>query len=141
MQNLKMIVAAAVLIVLLGASAHRNTKWHSLLAMWQDCAAKSPKKSRTHNNLGNCFVLDGKVFSAMIEYQKAVDLEPGNIEAQYNLAQSLDTVGLYTQALSHYDLFCRYAPPTFPEQRARACARRQEIEAGNFRPEQLGSVP
>jgi hypothetical protein len=66
----------------------------------------------------------------MLEYQKAVDLEPGNMEAQYNLAQALDTVGLFAQAARHYDIFCRFASPEFAAHRVRACSRLQELTAG-----------
>lgn len=129
-----MIVLRALLPVMLigalvSATALRNSRWHTLVVMWEDCARKSPNKSRTHNNLGNCYLLLGRHFSAIAEYQKAVVLEPLNLEAQYNLATTLDTVGLYTQALPPYERFCRMAPPLFAEQRNKACKRFEELMA------------
>ena len=121
--------AALVLFVLSLAVAplQRNAVWHSLLSMWADCANKSPGKSRTHNNLGNCYLLLGKHFPAIAEYQKAVELDAANMEAHYNLAAQLDNVGLSSQAMKSYDIFCREAPAGFVEQKALSCKRVQEF--------------
>jgi tetratricopeptide (TPR) repeat protein len=129
MHAVRAILAALLVLALTGTAVLRNARWHSLLAMWEDCAGKSPDKSRTHNNLGNCYLLLGRHFSALAEYQRAVAIEPRNLEAQYNLATTLDTVGLLTQAIGPYDVFCRQAPPAFAEQRAKACARLRELLA------------
>lgn len=120
-------VLVIVVLALTAAALQRNTTWHTLLAMWADCAAKSPQKSRTHNNLGNCYLLLGMHFPAIAEYQKAVALDPGNMEAQYNLAVQLDNVGLVSLAIKPYELFCRFAPAAFPEQQKRSCDRYQEL--------------
>ncbi len=125
----KTIVAAVLLLTLGSATLVRNAAWRTLLVMWQDCAAKSPDKSRTRNNLGNCYWLQGNHFSALREYEKAVALAPGNLEAQFNLGRAYDTVGLFTQAMRPYDVFCRHAPDAFREQRERACRRLEDLLA------------
>ena len=138
---LKALCAAALVIALAGAAATRNATWHSLLAMWEDCARKSPNKSRTHNNLGNCHVLLERYFPAIAEYQKAIALEWGNLEAHYNLATALDTVGLYSQAMRSYEVFCRMAPPALAEHKQRACTRLQELLDEARRPRGAGGRP
>ena len=122
-------IALLVVIALTSASVQRNRAWHTLLSLWEDCARKSPEKSRTRNNLGNCNLLLKRYFPAIEEYQKAVQLDPGNLEAQYNLAMTLDTVGLVSQAMPPYDIFCRLAPPVYAEQRDRACQRLKDLRA------------
>ena len=124
---MKTLISMLIILLLAGAAIHRNRVWHTLLAMWTDCAAKSPQKSRTHNNLGNCYSLLDQHFAAIAEYQKAVALDKGNMEAQYNLAVKLDSVGFSSLAIQPYDLFCRFAPPTFPEQKRYACERLREL--------------
>jgi len=122
------IAAPAIFILFLELAAlQRNAVWHTLLTMWTDCAAKSPQKSRTHNNLGNCYLLLGKHFPAIAEYQKAVELDNTNMQAQYNLATQLDNVGLTSQAMRPYEVFCRFSPPTFHEQKKLSCSRLQEL--------------
>lgn len=126
---MRTVFAATLVIVLALASLNRNATWHSLLSLWEDCARKSPQKSRTHNNLGNCHLLLGGHFPAIEEYRKAVELDAGNMEAQYNLATTLETVGLISPAQKPYDLFCRHASPSeYAAQRATACRRAQEIQ-------------
>ena len=127
MRCVKVAVPAIILLFLVLATVQRNAVWHTLLTMWTDCAAKSSQKSRTHNNLGNCYLLLGKHFPAIAEYQKAVGLDNTNMQAQYNLATQLDNVGLSSLAARHYEVFCRFAPPTFPEQKKAACRRFQEL--------------
>jgi len=124
---LKVVVVSLIVILLSAASLHRNSAWHSLLSLWEDCAQKSPEKSRTRNNLGNCNLLLNRYFPAIEQYRKAVELDPQNLEAQYNLATTLDTVGLLSQAMAPYDVFCRQAPASYAEQRAQACLRLQEL--------------
>jgi tetratricopeptide (TPR) repeat protein len=114
-------------MVVTAAALQRNTTLHTLLAMWTDCAAKPPQKSRTHNNLGNWYCLLGMYFPATAEYQKTVALEPGNREAQYNLAVELDKGGLASLAMKPFALFCTFAPPAFPRQQKRSCHRYQEL--------------
>ena len=129
MNVLRVLLAMTLLLALTGTAVLRNARWHTLLTMWEDCARKSPNKSRTHNNLGNCHLLLGQHFSAIAEYQKAVVLAPSNMEAQYNLATSLDTVGLYNEAMRPYEVFCRSAPQELGEARGKACARLGELLA------------
>lgn len=127
---MKVLLSVILILALTASAAQRNRKWHTLLAIWQDCAEKSPDKSRTRNNLGNCNLLLGRHFPAIAEYQRAVALEPRNLEAQYNLATTLDAVGFARQAAQPYDIFCRSAPPHYEEQRIKACNRVREILAG-----------
>lgn len=127
MRSVRESVLIIVVLALTASALQRNATWHTLLAMWTDCAAKSPQKSRTHNNLGNCYLLQGMHFPAIAEYQKAVALDPGNMEAQYNLAVQLDNVGLVSLAIKPYEMFCKFAPATFPRQQKRSCDRYQEL--------------
>jgi tetratricopeptide (TPR) repeat protein len=120
-------VLILVVLVLTAAALQRNTTWHTLLVMGTDCAAKPPKKSRTHNNLGNWYCLLGMYFPAIAEYQKAVALDPGNRETRYNCAVQLDNGGLALLAMKPFSLFCTFAPPDFPRQQKRPCDRYQEL--------------
>jgi Flp pilus assembly protein TadD len=127
MCSLRESVLIIVVLVLTAAALPWNTTWHTLLAMWTDCAAKSPQKSRTHNDLGSCYLLPGMYFPATAEYQKAVVLEPGNREARCNRAVQLDNMGLLSLAMKPYALFCTFVPAAFSQQRRRSCDRYQEL--------------
>lgn len=106
-----------LIISLAGITFQRNKVWETRLSLWKDAAAKSPMKSRTHNNLGNCYLLLKDYFSAVEEYKKAIALDENNIEAYYNLGLSLENIGLLSQAAYYYGIFYRVAPPAYNAQK------------------------
>lgn len=126
--NIRLTAALAIVLVLTGATVQRNAVWQTLLSLWQDCAVKSPDKSRTHNNLGNCYMLLGRHFEAVREYKRAIELDPGNLEAYYNIAINLDSVGLGERAVAYYEYFCRYGHKGYTEARKDACGRAGELK-------------
>lgn len=123
-------ISVAFIAVLVVATYQRNSIWYSLLSLWEDVAIKSPQKSRVHNNLGNCNVLLDRYFQALEEYRKAVELDTGNIEAYYNLAITLEKVGIANQAAYYYDVFCKNAPAEYKEQKMMACERSDRLSRG-----------
>ncbi|MFA4827673.1 MAG: tetratricopeptide repeat protein [Thermodesulfovibrionales bacterium] len=125
--NRTAICVVAVLIVLLSAATfQRNRVWETKLSLWEDAAKKSPMKSRVHNNLGNCYMLQSKHFRAIEEYKKAIALDSNNVEAYYNLGLNLENVGMLNQAIYYYDIFYKIAPPKYDVQRE---AVRMRMEA------------
>ena len=109
--------AAIGMILLAAVTFQRNKVWETKLSLWEDAARKSPMKSRVHNNLGNCYMLLGKYFSAIEEYKKAIALDKNNIEAYYNLGTNLYNVGLLEQAVEYYEIFYNIAPASYDKQR------------------------
>ncbi|WKZ31659.1 MAG: tetratricopeptide repeat protein [Thermodesulfobacteriota bacterium] len=109
--------ALALMLVLSGLTYERNKVWRTKLSMWLDVAAKSPMKSRPHNNLGNCYMLLDRPFEAIEEYKKAIALDPGNIEAYYNISLNLEKTGRLDQAAHYYDIFSNNAPPRYEKQK------------------------
>ncbi|MDH4162076.1 MAG: tetratricopeptide repeat protein [Nitrospirota bacterium] len=128
---MRTILSILILLALTASTVHRNTAWNTLLSLWEDCAAKSPDKSRTHNNLGNCNLLLGRYFPAIEEYRRAVALDPANMEAYYNLATTLDIAGLSVEAIGPYSVFCREAPRNYAVQQQQACERLRGLIAGS----------
>jgi len=126
-QGIRTAVLALVVILFAGMAYERNSAWHTLLALWQDTAAKSPGKSRVLNNLGNCYILAGLHFKGIEAYQRAVVLNRNNIEAYFNLGVNFDNVGILNQALYYYDWFCKHAPSDYREQQEQACKRAAEL--------------
>ncbi len=115
--KISVLVMIILIISLAGITFQRNKVWETRLSLWKDAAAKSPMKSRTHNNLGNCYLLLKDYFSAVEEYKKAIALDENNIEAYYNLGLSLENIGLLSQAAYYYGIFYRVAPPAYNAQK------------------------
>ncbi|MBW7956618.1 MAG: tetratricopeptide repeat protein [Deltaproteobacteria bacterium] len=127
--------ALVLMLLLSGLTYERNEVWRTKLSMWLDVAMKSPMKSRPHNNLGNCYMLLERPVEAIEEYKKAIALDPGNIEAYYNISLNLEKTGRFDQAVYYYDIFSRNAPSRYERQKEFArkrVERFREIERLGF---------
>ena len=91
--------------LLIPATRQRNLAWQTKLALWHDAAAKSPNKSRPHNNLGNAYLLLGNAGLAADNYRTAIRLDPDNIEPYYNLSLALKNLGRNDEALQVHRMF------------------------------------
>jgi hypothetical protein len=74
-------VAAVALVcgalTLLGAfTVHRNALYADPVALWRDTVAKSPGKARPLANLGWSLESTGELDAALVEYRRALQLEP-----------------------------------------------------------------
>lgn len=63
----------------------RNEAYRSEIALWQDTAAKSPRKARVLNNLGYAYAEAGQVEAARAAYEEALRWQPDYIKARNNL--------------------------------------------------------
>ena len=70
-----------------------------------------PDRSEAHNQLGNVNLLRGNLTGAEEHYREAVRLGPGNAEAVYNVAMTLDRAGRFTEAVDWYGRFLKSVPP------------------------------
>lgn len=80
----------------------RNRVWLTTESLWLDASQKSPHKSRPFNNLGNCYYLKKRYLLAVSCYKTAISLHPVNVEAYYNLSQTLKKLGRSDEGLTFY---------------------------------------
>lgn len=66
-------------------TALRNHDYRSEIALWEDTVRKSPAKARAFNNLGVAYEEAGYSEKAARAYSRALDLNPGNEKARYNM--------------------------------------------------------
>jgi tetratricopeptide (TPR) repeat protein len=85
--------------------------------------AIDPGDSRTANQLGNIHFIRGQLDQALQQYQRAVEANTENVEAQFNLARTMDRLGRAEEAIVHYRAFLERAPPYFEEARTLASRR------------------
>jgi len=82
--------AGLVLVLLLGGTTLlRNQDYRTEVSLWRETASDSPHKARVWNNLGYAYRLAGDTVQARQAYQKALSLDPQDIQARANL-MSLD---------------------------------------------------
>ena len=90
--------AGAAALVLAGATWARNEVWESNLSLWSDAAAKSPRKSRPHDNLGLALAHMGLEPQAVVRFREAIRLDPLNVRAWNNLGVALEKLGQTAEA-------------------------------------------
>lgn len=95
-----------------------------------------PDNSLAHNQLANVLLLTGRGGEALRHYEQAVEFDPQNVEALYNLARQMDARGLSERALPLYRRFLELAGPRFGPQRewVKARIKRREGRSGHPAP-------
>ncbi len=96
-------VIAAVLCGLGTATFLRNAVWADDLALWSDTVAKSPRKARPHDQLGQALAQRGCPRLAIAEYHTAATLDPSYTNAWYNLGVTFAQLGMADSAEQAYD--------------------------------------
>ena len=94
-------VVACIAALLCVATIERNRAWTSNERMWTDCAEKSPKKSRSQNNLGKYLASKGDLENGLIRLQQALDNKPDYPEAHSNIMGVYRQLGNYDKAIEH----------------------------------------
>ncbi|MDD5136012.1 MAG: tetratricopeptide repeat protein, partial [Candidatus Omnitrophica bacterium] len=97
---------AAIFIIILLYSAltyGRNLVWADGVSLWSDAAHKSPDKGRPYNNRGFAYLGRQDPDSAIKDFNKAIELEPGSDAGYYyNLANAYRMKGMQEEAVSNY---------------------------------------
>jgi tetratricopeptide (TPR) repeat protein len=91
----------------------RNAVWQNAVALWQDCAAKSPRKARPFNNLGSALTDQGRIEEAIVQFYKAIELKPDYGDAHYNLGYALARAGKLQEAVRHLTTAVRLEPENY----------------------------
>lgn len=102
--------AAAVALVLAGATLWRNKVWRTDVALWTDAAAKSPGKMRPQLNLGTALLETGRAAAAIPHLRDAVRLAPSSAYARAQLGAALLTVGQVAEGETELRAVLRLAP-------------------------------
>ena len=77
-------------VLLLGvATVVRNADYETELLLWQDTAARSPRKARVFNNLGYAYQQAGRNDDARQAYLGALELDSAQDKARFNLEMLL----------------------------------------------------
>ena len=80
----------------------RNRVWQSELSLWSDVVNKSPLKARVHDGLGVAYLKQEQREDAVLEFNRAIQLDPGYFRAYNNLAVVYEREGNYDLAEAFY---------------------------------------
>lgn len=79
------LAAIALLLTFAGLTVLRNQAYRNEISLWENTALQSPRKTRVHNNLGYAYLLAQRHADARREFITALQLDPANYQARYNL--------------------------------------------------------
>jgi protein O-mannosyl-transferase len=83
------VVLAAVVLMGLGAMTWKQTQvWHDSERLWRHALSIDGQSSFAHNNLGNALADQGRLEEAIDQFQKALQLNPNDADAAYNLGNA-----------------------------------------------------
>lgn len=103
MPLLRLIIFAALLIILSIATIKRNHIWQNDAAFWLDVAGKSPGLARPHNNMGNALMSAGHCDDAIPSFLLSIKADPRYIESHYNIAMCYIKKGRFNDAISEFE--------------------------------------
>jgi tetratricopeptide (TPR) repeat protein len=102
LQWIRISILCAVLVLFSIWTYGRNSVWGDPVILWRDCALKSPKKARPHNNLGDLLANRGEKDEAIKHFREALRIKPAFAEAHCNLGIVLAEQGQLEEGISHF---------------------------------------
>jgi tetratricopeptide (TPR) repeat protein len=79
LRSLKPAIGLLLIGTILGTGAwttlNRNRVWNNSIAFWSDLIQKTPEYGLPHNNLGNAYMVTGRMDEAMEEFKLALQLK------------------------------------------------------------------
>ncbi len=104
-------VAAAIVLLALGWSTWGQTRiYQNLETLWRDTLTKNPRCWMAYSNLGDAFLLEGRISDAIGCYEQALRIKPDYFEAHCNLGSALEQTGKIEEAIGHYQQALRIKP-------------------------------
>ncbi|MGD8989877.1 MAG: tetratricopeptide repeat protein [Desulfobacterales bacterium] len=94
----------------------RNAVWADDVALWRDCAQKSPAIARAYTNLASALVRRGNLKEAAAHYQAALKLKPEYAEPHFNLGIIQAKSGQLAEGLKHFRKAIEIEPHNFKAQ-------------------------
>lgn len=134
----EMILLLGLMVVVLVARTNdRNQVWKDEVTLWTDVVTQSPGNDRGHSNLGTALAFRGASGPAVVEFNRALALNPQNLKARFNLGVTYFGNGWTEKAIEHYRLVLaldpEHAPAWYNLGVAYARLGRKEEAAGYYR--------
>ena len=94
-----LLMLAAVALAIL--TFQRNADYRSALSIWEDTVVKAPENERAHNNFGAALTQRGRFDEAIVQIEKALEIQPDYADAHDNLGVVLTDQGRIEEAIAH----------------------------------------
>ncbi len=80
----------------------RNNDWKTSENLWKSTAKVSPNNPKSLNNVAQQYIDEGNFDKAVVELQKAIELNPNFTHAYHNLGHIYQIAGKYDEAILYY---------------------------------------
>jgi len=95
-------MACGIILVLTLWTYQRNNVWKDPVTFWKDCTQKAPKKARPYYSLGYYLGQQGNLDQAILQYERALKLEPDRATTHLNYGAMLQKYGRLRAAAAQY---------------------------------------
>jgi tetratricopeptide (TPR) repeat protein len=102
--------ALSVIVVLMACAWKQTTYWRNSDALWTHTLAFASGNPLAENNFGEALLNEDKVDEAIPHLQKALQLNPGYVEAHNNLGNALLRQGKLDEAISQFQTALKLDP-------------------------------
>lgn len=106
-------VLSAIALLWTAWTWQRSQVWGDAIALWQDCAQKSPAKARPYNNLGSALSERDRLAEAAANFRKAIELRPDYGDARYNLGYVWVRMGRWQEGVEQLQEAVRLEPENY----------------------------
>ncbi len=112
-----LLVGRRVIIVFLALAVgagwltvRRNEVYRSELSLWGDTVTKRPDNDHARINYGLALTKAERTAEAAVQFEAAVRLQPGSLQAHNNLGNARALAGRYDEAIAEYEIVLRGRP-------------------------------
>ena len=99
-----------MLLIMAVVSGQRNRDWENEFTLWQAAAARAPEEVRAYVYMGNYLREVGNPKGAVVQYERALELDPENGAAANNLGNAYRQMGEWQRAVEIYENLNRRNP-------------------------------
>lgn len=97
----KMLAAACLVLLVAAVATHARAEvWSNPVSLWEDTVRKSPNKARDRLQLASAYYDAGRFDRALVEYEKASQLQPPEYSMLLNWALAYDGLNQPENALA-----------------------------------------
>ncbi len=107
------IPAVILLLFFISLTWQQNRVWASPESLWTHSYQVSPSSSFALNNMGNIAYDEGRLRDAREYYQRALALNPYNLETHFNLGMLYERLGQPSLALARFRTFLQADNPKY----------------------------
>ncbi len=94
--------SAIILMALIFCARTQTSYWRNSESLWTHTLACTSDNFIGYNNLGLALLQKGNVVDAIAHFQKALEINPNDVEANINLGSALLQKGNVDEAIAHY---------------------------------------